>query len=43
MLRVRHPEAENEAEKLGSARLVVALLTLIVFLFSFWPFPVTIT
>jgi len=42
MLRLRHPQAENEADDLGAARLLVALLTLFVFLLSFTPFPVTI-
>lgn len=40
MLRVRHPQTE-ESEPLGRARLIVALLTLFVFVLSFWPFPIT--
>jgi membrane-associated protease RseP (regulator of RpoE activity) len=42
MLRVRHPEAENESDTLGRARLVVAVLTLLVFILSFTPFPLSI-
>jgi membrane-associated protease RseP (regulator of RpoE activity) len=40
MLRVRHPQPQ-ETEPLGGARLFVALLTLLVFALSFWPFPIT--
>ena len=40
MLRVRHPQTE-ETEPLGVARQIVALLTLLVFALSFWPFPIT--
>ncbi len=43
MLRVRHPEAEDERDSLGNARTLVAVLTLLVFLLSFTPFPLTIT
>ncbi|MFL6209793.1 MAG: site-2 protease family protein [Pyrinomonadaceae bacterium] len=43
MLRVRHPQAEDERAPLGRARLVVALITLIVFLLCFELFPLTIT
>ena len=42
MLRVRHP-APEQMEPLGTARLVVAIITLIVFALSFVPFPITIT
>ena len=42
MLRVRHPEVVDETEPLGRARLIVAALTLLVFLLSFTPFPLTI-
>lgn len=42
MLRVRHP-APEEMEPLGTARIVVALMTLLVFALSFVPFPITIT
>jgi membrane-associated protease RseP (regulator of RpoE activity) len=42
MLRVRHPQAENEEDPLGRARVYVALLTLLVFALSFTPFPLTI-
>jgi membrane-associated protease RseP (regulator of RpoE activity) len=40
MLRVRHPQTE-EFEPLGRARNVIALITLLVFVLSFWPFPIT--
>lgn len=42
MLRLRHPQAEDELDDLGTTRLLVALLTLFVFLLSFTPFPLTI-
>jgi membrane-associated protease RseP (regulator of RpoE activity) len=42
MLRIRHPQAGDEREPLGRARVMVALLTLLVFILSFWPFPITI-
>jgi membrane-associated protease RseP (regulator of RpoE activity) len=42
MLRVRHPQPQV-VEPLGMARIVVAVITLIVFVLSFWPFPLTIT
>jgi membrane-associated protease RseP (regulator of RpoE activity) len=42
MLRIRHPEAGDESEPLGRVRVAVALLTLLVFILSFWPFPITI-
>jgi hypothetical protein len=42
MLRVRHPQP-REMQPLGRARIAVALLTLLVFALSFWPFPITIT
>ena len=42
MLKVRHPQPA-EMEPLGSRRLWIAILTLIVFALSFWPFPITIT
>jgi membrane-associated protease RseP (regulator of RpoE activity) len=41
MLRVRHPEPRI-AEPLGKARIAVGVLTLLVFILSFWPFPLTI-
>jgi len=40
MLRVRHPQP-RDSEPLGRARIIVALLTLLVFALSFWPFPIT--
>lgn len=42
MLRVGHPRAETEHDPLGRGRTLVALLTLLVFLLSFTPFPLTI-
>jgi hypothetical protein len=42
MLRVRHPET-GEHEPLGHARTIVALITLLVFILSFLPFPIKIT
>ncbi|HEV2883632.1 MAG TPA: site-2 protease family protein [Pyrinomonadaceae bacterium] len=42
MLRVHHP-APQRMEPLGRGRTVVAILTLIVFVLSFWPFPITLT
>ncbi len=42
MLKVRHPAPER-MEPLGTARTVTALITLIVFALSFWPFPLTLT
>lgn len=41
MLRVRHPQPEI-VEPLGTGRILVAILTLAVFVLSFWPFPLTI-
>ena len=42
MLRVRHPQPQ-QMEPLGLARTIVAVLTLIVFVLCFLPFPITIT
>jgi membrane-associated protease RseP (regulator of RpoE activity) len=42
MMRVPHPEP-TELEPLGAKRIVIAILTLIVFALCFWPFPITIT
>lgn len=41
MLKVRHPAPET-IEPLGTRRTVVAIITLIVFALSFWPFPITL-
>jgi membrane-associated protease RseP (regulator of RpoE activity) len=41
MLRVRHP-APQAMEPLGTARMAVAIITLLVFALSFVPFPITI-
>ncbi len=42
MLRVHHPPPQV-MEPLGTARIVVAVITLVVFALSFWPFPIAIT
>ncbi len=42
MLRVHHP-APVRMEPLGKGRLVIAVITLLVFVLSFVPFPITIT
>jgi membrane-associated protease RseP (regulator of RpoE activity) len=42
MLRVPHP-APAVLEPLGAARISIAVLTLLVFILCFWPFPITIT
>jgi membrane-associated protease RseP (regulator of RpoE activity) len=42
MLRVRHPNALDESDPLGRPRALVALLTLLVFILSFTPFPLTL-
>lgn len=42
MLRVPHP-APSEVEPLGAKRTIIAILTLLVFILSFWPFPITVT
>ena len=42
MLKVRHPTPDT-MEPLGTARIIVAIVTLIVFALSFWPFPITLT
>jgi membrane-associated protease RseP (regulator of RpoE activity) len=42
MLCVRHPQPVM-MEPLGTTRILVAVLTLIVFVLCFWPFPITIT
>ncbi len=42
MLRVRHPQPE-EVAPLGTGRLLIGFVTLIVFALCFWPFPITIS
>ncbi|MET0646136.1 MAG: site-2 protease family protein [Pyrinomonadaceae bacterium] len=42
MLRMPHPQPLDDADRLGTSRLLVALLTLLVFALSFLPFPLTI-
>lgn len=41
MLRVKHPSPEH-MEPLGTGRLMVGVITLLVFALSFWPFPIMI-
>ena len=41
MLRVRHPQP-GRMEPLGTARVIVGIITLLVFALCFWPFPITI-
>lgn len=41
MLRVRHPQP-GTMEPLGNGRVIVGVVTLVVFALSFWPFPITI-
>ena len=42
MMRIPHP-APAIMEPLGAKRIVIAIITLIVFALCFWPFPITIT
>ncbi len=42
MLRMRHPEPE-QMEPLGTKRIIIAVVTLLVFALCFLPFPITIT
>ena len=42
MMRVPHP-APFTMEPLGTKRILVAIITLIVFILCFWPFPITLT
>ena len=42
MMRVPHP-APTVMEPLGTKRTLIAILTLLVFILCFWPFPITIT
>jgi len=42
MMQVRHPQPAV-MEPLGTKRVVIAIVTLIVFVLCFWPFPITIT
>jgi hypothetical protein len=42
LLRLPHPRAVREEPSLGRARIIVALVTLAVFLLSFEPFPLSI-
>jgi membrane-associated protease RseP (regulator of RpoE activity) len=42
MLVVRHPQPQV-MEPLGTKRILIAVVTVIVFALSFWPFPITIT
>ena len=42
MMRIPHPQPHT-MEPLGTKRIVIAIVTLIVFILCFWPFPITIT
>lgn len=42
MLRLPHPQPENEFDELGRGRKIVAALVLLIFLLSFLPFPMTL-
>ncbi len=42
MLRIRHPQPEK-MEPLGTARIVIAIATLLVFILCFLPFPITMS
>jgi membrane-associated protease RseP (regulator of RpoE activity) len=42
MLKVRHPQPAV-MEELGRTRMIVAIITLLVFALCFWPFPFTLT
>jgi len=42
MFKVKHPSPQIN-EPLGTKRLIIAGITLIVFALSFWPFPIAIT
>jgi membrane-associated protease RseP (regulator of RpoE activity) len=42
MLRIRHPQPER-MEPLGTARMIVGIITLLVFALCFMPFPITIS
>jgi membrane-associated protease RseP (regulator of RpoE activity) len=42
ILRVRHPQVLDEREPLDRTRFIVAMLTLVVFVLSFLPFPIKI-
>jgi membrane-associated protease RseP (regulator of RpoE activity) len=42
MLRLPHPQPLDESDPLGAARKLIALVTLVVFILSFVPFPLTI-
>ncbi|HVI70518.1 MAG TPA: site-2 protease family protein, partial [Pyrinomonadaceae bacterium] len=42
MMRIPHPQPYM-MEPLGTKRIVIAIVTLLVFILCFWPFPITIT
>lgn len=42
VMRLPHPQPV-QMEPLGAARIVIAFVTLVVFILCFWPFPITIT
>jgi membrane-associated protease RseP (regulator of RpoE activity) len=42
MLRIRHPQALDETDSLGTGRILIAITTLLIFILSFVPIPITI-
>jgi membrane-associated protease RseP (regulator of RpoE activity) len=42
MLRIRHPHVEDDSVRLDRSRLIVAVITLLVFALSFLPFPIKV-
>ncbi|MDT5122301.1 MAG: hypothetical protein QOC96_1783 [Acidobacteriota bacterium] len=42
MLRIRHPHVEDDSVRLDRSRIIVAVVTLLVFALSFLPFPIKI-
>jgi membrane-associated protease RseP (regulator of RpoE activity) len=42
MLFVKHPYTQDETEELDARRIIIALVTLLVFILAFLPFPITI-
>ena len=42
MLRIRHPHVEDDSVRLDRSRIIVAVITLLVFALSFLPFPIKV-
>jgi membrane-associated protease RseP (regulator of RpoE activity) len=42
MLRIKHPQVEDDTVEMNGSRLIIGLLTLLVFALSFLPFPIKI-